>query len=581
MNYEDVLCTLYGRGFFQIILTVCCGLTNFVLIFEFQSIIFLHLTPEFNCSSTSLNEFSQVTWVTESEYLHFQNLHQPKDLDAVLSNKFHANASAPDQCWAIARQRGDDGQELMRPFSCDQWTFSNHPMSRTLVTDYNLICDRRYLVTLLETIVIMSLATAYSMAIFTDRLSRRKLLLFYAFWDCLTSVGIVLAPNLTVFFIIRALRSLSASICYLPPCIIAELVPTKKRGVFVNLFWIPFGLGYMLTAGIAYLTRDWFQFRLYGLLLLIVHLPLFFIVPESPRWLAVHGRYDEFVKVLKQIAAWNRVKVEEGFYEEAVVVTRQMDTQKAIQGSDNSNGNILASSQSSMANKPRSHDSVLDVARLPNMRRKCLILALAHSSITLCYFGLSINATFTNENVFLNVFFQGFTEIPSAVTAWVISSHVGRRLSLIVLLLLTTLTVIATPVIKPIQPLASTVIAIAGRMAVTTAYCISDLYAAEMFPTTVRNMGIYIIMTAGAVVAALAPYLNRLADTFYCLPALLYGVACALGSVLVFFYLPETRKCPLAQTLDEAERLVCGHEEDWIEQMSKTTTEMNINSKQI
>ncbi|VDM00080.1 unnamed protein product [Schistocephalus solidus] len=520
MNYEDVLCTLYGRGFFQIILTVCCGLTNFVLIFEFQSIIFLHLTPEFNCSSTSLNEFSQVTWVTESEYLHFQNLHQPKDLDAVLSNKFHANASAPDQCWAIARQRGDDGQELMRPFSCDQWTFSNHPMSRTLVTDYNLICDRRYLVTLLETIVIMSLATAYSMAIFTDRLSRRKLLLFYAFWDCLTSVGIVLAPNLTVFFIIRALRSLSASICYLPPCIIAELVPTKKRGVFVNLFWIPFGLGYMLTAGIAYLTRDWFQFRLYGLLLLIVHLPLFFIVPESPRWLAVHGRYDEFVKVLKQIAAWNRVKVEEGFYEEAVVVTRQMDTQKAIQGSDNSNGNILASSQSSMANKPRSHDSVLDV---------------------------------------------GFTEIPSAVTAWVISSHVGRRLSLIVLLLLTTLTVIATPVIKPIQPLASTVIAIAGRMAVTTAYCISDLYAAEMFPTTVRNMGIYIIMTAGAVVAALAPYLNRLADTFYCLPALLYGVACALGSVLVFFYLPETRKCPLAQTLDEAERLVCGHEEDWID----------------
>ncbi|BHF65932.1 hypothetical protein SprV_0200894600 [Sparganum proliferum] len=94
-------------------------------------------------------------------------------------------------------------------------------------------------------------------------------------------------------------------------------------------------------------------------------------------------------------------------------------------------------------------------------------------------------------------------------------------------------------------------------------------------------MGIYIITSAGAVVAVLAPYLNRLADTFYCLPSLLYGTACTVGSLLVFFYLPETRKCPLAQTLDEAEGLVRGHEEEWIEQMNRTTTEMTLNSKQI
>nr|VZI45287.1 unnamed protein product [Spirometra erinaceieuropaei] len=143
------------------------------------------------------------------------------------------------------------------------------------------------------------------------------------------------------------------------------------------------------------------------------------------------------------------------------------------------------------------------------------------------------------------------------------------------------LAVITTTVIKPLQPIASSFIAIAGRMAVTTAYCISDLYVAEMFPTTVRNMGIYIIMSAGAVVAALAPYLNRLADTFYYLPSLLYGIVCTLGSLLVFFYLPETRKCPLAQTLDEAEELVRGHEEEWIERMSRTTTEITLNSKQI
>ncbi|VDN22234.1 unnamed protein product, partial [Dibothriocephalus latus] len=311
MNYEDTLSALYGYGIFQIILTVCCGLTNFVTVFEFQSIIFLHLTPPFNCSSPHLNEFSQITWVTKSEYLSFQNSQQQQEkLSTGFGSYFHANNSALEQCWAIVRQ-----QEVMRPFACDQWTFSEYTMSRTLVTDYNLVCDRRYLVTLLEIVFIMSLATGYSMAIFTDRISRRKLLLFYASWDCLTSACLVLAPSLTCLFLIRALRSLSASICYLPPCILAELVPTKKRAIFINLYWIPFGLGYMLTAGIAYLTRDWFHLRLYGLLFLIVHLSLFFIVPESPRWLLVHGRYDEFVKVLKRMAAWNRVKVEKGFYE--------------------------------------------------------------------------------------------------------------------------------------------------------------------------------------------------------------------------------------------------------------------------
>ncbi len=539
MHYEEVLLAVYGNGTFQIILTIFCALASLGTAIELQSLIFLHITPQFACDDADLQAFEEITWISKSNYqllLSGNYSKIPKGIRPV-----------SEQCWAGVRQL-NSSQNIIG-FACESWNFSSEPMARTLVTDFNMVCDREKLETWLISSIILASALGHAMAIFTDRFSRRKVLIFYCIWEIVTMCAVPLLNSpLPLVYVVRILRMFSSPMFYLAPCLIQEILPTGKRAIFSNLYWLPFGFGYMAWTGVAYLAKDWFIFRLYSLIPLIFYLPIPFISPESPRWLMLHGTAEEFVNEIRRIAKWNRVQMPESFYEE--IASLPQSTQ-----------------QKEEEEKAEITDSPLDVIRYPNMRIKTICLSFAHSAITLCYFGLTTSADFSTDNVFLNVFFQGLSEIPSALIGWLLSARMGRRPCFIFLLLLTGITVSCAPAIKRVQPIVSTIVSLTGRIAVTTTYCISDLYTTEIFPTTIRNLGIYLTVTCGGLVGAIAPLVNRLKWVAFYLPGLIYGGICTISALLVYLYLPETRFCPLTQTISECEELVRGNEKQWTRKM--------------
>lgn len=540
MDYETILETIYGDGFFQIILTFCCSLASFVMAFELQSLVFLHITPAFNCSSAALANFSQVSWINKGQFTQLQS-----------SGLLPINIStASQQCWAAVQKHESSTLEA---FACDQWEYATKPMHRTLVTDYDLICDRKYLETWLGTCIILAMASGHAAAMFTDRFSRRKLLMFYSAWECVTIILVPFAPTLPTIFIIRILRMFSCSLIYLAPCIIAELLPTRKRAIYGNLYWLPFGLGYLAYSGLAYLTRDWFTFRLYGMIPIIIYIPICLIVPESPRWLSIYGKQKEFIEVINRVARWNKVKLPKHFNEAITESFKKLD--------ENTPSDL-------------NRDTIIDVLRLPNMRIKALVFCLSHATIALCYFGLTTSPTYASDNIFLNVLFQGLCEIPSAALGWVLSVKLGRRISLAGLQIITPIALIVSQVLRPVEAISSSVVAIAGRLAVTTSYCISDLYVAEIYPTTVRNLGIYLTVMMGGIASAGAPAINSLASTFTLLPTISYAISCFVGAVLVLIYIPETKQCPLAQNLQQSELLRRGNEKEWTQNMNHKIDEM-------
>ena len=87
-----------------------------------------------------------------------------------------------------------------------------------------------------------------------------------------------------------------------------ELVGAKRKTLIGNLFQAPFAIGESIVALIAMGIRDWKTFQIVVSAPIFLLLLLYFILPESPRWLIATGRYKQAKKILENAAAKNKVR---------------------------------------------------------------------------------------------------------------------------------------------------------------------------------------------------------------------------------------------------------------------------------
>ncbi|KAK9777129.1 putative Sugar transporter [Seiridium cardinale] len=114
-----------------------------------------------------------------------------------------------------------------------------------------------------------------------------------------------LAPNLPCFFIGRLLLGFGTALCTAPQYM-AEVAPVHLRGRLVGIFGACFQVGsIVMNAAMmgftAWTGTDW-QWRtpliLEALFPFIVCASIYFLCPESPRWLVMKGRQDEARRVI-------------------------------------------------------------------------------------------------------------------------------------------------------------------------------------------------------------------------------------------------------------------------------------------
>lgn len=86
-----------------------------------------------------------------------------------------------------------------------------------------------------------------------------------------------------------------------------ELVGSKRKTLIGNLVQIPFAIGEAIVGLIAFGIRDWKTLQIVASAPLFSLLLLYFILPESPRWLIATGRYEEAKKTIERAARMNKV----------------------------------------------------------------------------------------------------------------------------------------------------------------------------------------------------------------------------------------------------------------------------------
>lgn len=112
-------------------------------------------------------------------------------------------------------------------------------------------------------------------------------------------------PELWMFLVLRFLIGTSVGgvmLCFY--VLIVEVTGKSFRPFSTGLQEISLVVGYLTLPMIAYFVRYWRQLQLVTSVPWIITVALYFILPESPRWLITTGRKKEAIELLTRIAKW-------------------------------------------------------------------------------------------------------------------------------------------------------------------------------------------------------------------------------------------------------------------------------------
>ena len=155
--------------------------------------------------------------------------------------------------------------------------------------------------------------------VWSDRYGRKKMLITAAVLFTVSSFGTGIVDNFTLFIIYRIMGGFGIGIASnISPIYIAEVSPAPVRGRFVSLNQLTIVLGILSAQLVNWQIGDYFmpdknvlspeciewawRWMFFAIMVpSIIFLILSFIIPESPRWLAINKKCDYAKKIFYRI----------------------------------------------------------------------------------------------------------------------------------------------------------------------------------------------------------------------------------------------------------------------------------------
>lgn len=191
---------------------------------------------------------------------------------------------------------------------CDAWVYDHSTFSRTLIEEWDMVCDRNWLRSLTQSVYLVGMF--FGNLVFShlsDRYGRKITTLLTSLVMLTSGVACSFSSSFIVFNIIRFITSLgtggaqSTSVT-----LFVETVPSRYRTFYVISCGCGWVLGQLALTAVAYAIRDW---RYLQLACAMSSLPLVIVcwhLPESPRWLLTRGERNKAICELRRAAAMNK-----------------------------------------------------------------------------------------------------------------------------------------------------------------------------------------------------------------------------------------------------------------------------------
>ena len=449
------------------------------------------------------------------------------------------SGQGPDGCslydvdWDNFAQ-GED-LETSETRACTKWDFDKTEFTSTITSEFSLLCGRDYLTSLAQTLYFVGMVLGViTFGVLADIYGRKKVLVPLLLGMAVTGIVTSQMPSYVTFIIGRVLNAfLVIAIFESFFTYMLEFVGGRWStviGLGSMFVWVT---GWLSLSGLAYLFRDWRQLMLFSSLPSLLSVLMYWMLPESPRWLLSVGKIQEAEEIVRAGARYNNIRLPQDFH--------------------------LRPVQAPECGVKRR--TVLDLFRYENMRIKTVILYYNWFVNSFAYYGLSLNMgqLTGGSNVYMNFTISGLLEIPAYGAAIVILLYWGRRIPYFVSILLcgvSLLSIVCLP--SGVPDWVAVALTLFGKMCVTFSWGVLFLYNAELFPTEVRTSGIGSCSFVGRFGGMVAPWVEMLGKLYHPnIPSIIFGSTAVLAGLLAIL-LPETEGRELPYTLEEAEALQMG-----------------------
>lgn len=439
--------------------------------------------------------------------------------------------------------------------ACDQ---SSKPTvwpgsTNSLIVEFELYCDRRYLKTLEQTLyfVFSNVATLF-FSYLSDSKGRKYSILWTYIVGVVPLIFCAFAPNWPVFMVLFTISGLGltpyTALCFV---LLSESAGEKYRQISSIFLLMTWGIGQILFVPIAYYYPDWNIEILYFIgLPLFVQIVTYIWIYESPKFMIMKRRYNEAETIIRKIADTNKKSVNAfKFSEHDQDEKNTALNEVSVQSIDSVSTVAQANQQEAASNTGHRSYNYWDLIKYPSLRKITIILSYAYFTLYLCYYGAIFALASLGGNVYMAAIYVNIAELVAYIISNPIVQIFKRRSSFCVSLF--ALSVSCLCFFFSTSDAIFIILAMITKFAVAIGFSITYVYTQELYPTSVRSLGVGICTFLGKFGCALAPVLiDVFQNNFKLHPMTSFGLIGIFSSFLVLA-LKETKNLPLQDEIAE------------------------------
>ena len=515
MNFDTLLVSHLGKfGKYQIMILVlvCSAGINFC--FNDLDYVFSRITHPFRCSVPGLNllasnlSFNELTKLTSPS-----SSSGVVDACSVYQYNYSHLTLEEAKILIVARNITQYSSD-----KCSSWVYDKEEYITTIVTEWDLVCDKEWFVTASQSVYFAGLFAVFvGGIILADRIGRKPDTVGCLMLTLACRMLISLSPNVFVYMLGRFLLSCATVNWYTILCIFAiENVGPSKRtlaGLSVYFFWT---VGYVILAGIAYFVQNWRTRNFIYLVFTVPYLLHICFLQESARWLKTHGRTRKALGVIKLMASVNKKELSRHILSEWI-------KSEAINTITEEKPNFFLMFKSWL------------------FIRITLIAITIWSCVNAVYYGLTFYIPSLGGNIYINALISSALEFSALLFVYLsLDTRLGRKYNIFSLFLVCGFAFILIIFIPADMTWLRISFAQIGRFATAAVFAIIYISTAEIFPTRMRTIGLALCSVFSRFSTVVSPYITSLSKIGAFIPPLLFGGLSILAA-LMYLLLPETR----------------------------------------